>query len=205
MDPADEFAYIRGLEARLREAHRWHARSPSPPRGRGGPPASDTHQAKKTKTGQEGHQRAQVEPRRSTPTALSPPAATITTVSQHPNPAAQPATTAHTLPRQARTTKHAEPGVTAPPTPPPRPRPSHPYPPMPKNYGHPRQLHPHQPRHNRGPRATHPIRHTSLHHTITYTTTTSPYNRTRRRRGTTHNQHTLNTTTTGSSTTYRPH
>ena len=45
----------------------------------------------------------------------------------------------------------------------------------------------------------------SLHHTITYTSTTSPCQRTRQRGGTTHNQHTLNTTTTRSSTTYHPH
>ena len=58
MDPADQRAYIRGLEARLREAHRWHARSPSAPRGQGGSPAPDTHQAKKTKTGQGARERA---------------------------------------------------------------------------------------------------------------------------------------------------
>ena len=46
MDPADERAYVRGPEACIREAHRWHSRSPSPPPGRGGPPAPDTHQAK---------------------------------------------------------------------------------------------------------------------------------------------------------------
>ena len=58
MDPAGQRAYVKGLEARLREAHRWHARSPSPPRGRGGSPAPDTHQAKETKTGQGARQRA---------------------------------------------------------------------------------------------------------------------------------------------------
>ena len=52
MGLTDQRAYVRGLEARLREAHRWHARSLSPPRGQGGSPAPDTHQAKKTKTGQ---------------------------------------------------------------------------------------------------------------------------------------------------------
>ena len=39
MDPADQRAYVRGLEARLREAHRWHARSQSPPQGQGGSPS----------------------------------------------------------------------------------------------------------------------------------------------------------------------
>ena len=58
MDPADQRAYVRGLEARLREAHRWHAGSPSPPRGQEGSPASNTHQAKKTKTGQGARLRA---------------------------------------------------------------------------------------------------------------------------------------------------
>ena len=58
MGLTDQPAYIRGLKARLREAHRWHARSPSPPRGQGGSPAPDTHQAKKTKTGQGARQRA---------------------------------------------------------------------------------------------------------------------------------------------------
>ena len=57
MDPADQRVYVRGLEARLREAHRWHARSLSPARGQGGSPAPDTHQAKKTKTGQGARQR----------------------------------------------------------------------------------------------------------------------------------------------------
>ena len=51
MGLTDQRAYVQGLEARLREAHRWHARSPSPPRRQGGSPAPDTHQAKKTKTG----------------------------------------------------------------------------------------------------------------------------------------------------------
>ena len=58
MGLTDQRAYVRGLEARLREAHRWHARSPSPPRGQGGSPAPDTHEAKKTKTGQGARQRA---------------------------------------------------------------------------------------------------------------------------------------------------
>ena len=54
----DQRTYVRGLETRLREAHRWHARSPSPPRGQGGSPATDTQQAKKTKTGQGARKRA---------------------------------------------------------------------------------------------------------------------------------------------------
>ena len=58
MDPMGQRAYVRGLEARLREAHRWHARSLSPPRGQGGSPTPNTHQAKKTKTGQGARQRA---------------------------------------------------------------------------------------------------------------------------------------------------
>ena len=52
MGLTDQRTYVEGLETSLREAHRWHARSPSPPRGQGGSPAPDTHQAKKTKTGQ---------------------------------------------------------------------------------------------------------------------------------------------------------
>ena len=58
MDPADQRAHVRGLEARLREAHRWHACSPSPPQGQGGSPAPDTDQAKKTEKGQGARQRA---------------------------------------------------------------------------------------------------------------------------------------------------
>ena len=52
MGPADQRAYVAGLEACLRESHRWDARSTSLPRGQGGSPAPDTDQAKKTKTGQ---------------------------------------------------------------------------------------------------------------------------------------------------------
>ena len=58
MGLTDQRTYVRGLETRLREAHRWQGRSPSPPRGQGGSPAPDTHQAKKTKTGQGARQRA---------------------------------------------------------------------------------------------------------------------------------------------------
>ena len=58
MGLTDQRTYVRGLEARLREAYCWRARSPSPPRGQGGSPAPDTHQAKKTKTGRRARQRA---------------------------------------------------------------------------------------------------------------------------------------------------
>ena len=58
MGLTDQRAYVRGLEARLRDVHRWHARSPSFPQRQGGPPVPDTHQAKKTKTGQGARQRA---------------------------------------------------------------------------------------------------------------------------------------------------
>ena len=58
MGLTDMRAYVRGLEARLREAHRWHACSLSPPQGQGGSPAPNTHQAKKTKKGQGARQRA---------------------------------------------------------------------------------------------------------------------------------------------------
>ena len=58
MDPADQHGYVRGLEPCLREAHPWHAHSPSPPRGQGRSPGPDTHYAKKTKTGQGPRQRA---------------------------------------------------------------------------------------------------------------------------------------------------
>ena len=49
MGLTDQEAYVKGLKTSLQEAHRWRARSPSPPRGQGGSPAPDTHQAKKTK------------------------------------------------------------------------------------------------------------------------------------------------------------
>ena len=58
MGLTDQRAYVRSLQARLREAHRLHTRSPSPPQGQGGSPAPDTYQAKKTKTGQGACQRA---------------------------------------------------------------------------------------------------------------------------------------------------
>ena len=91
----------------------------------GGPPA-------RPPAGRDTPTRARVQPLRTTPrpdprgtpTAPSPPAPTTTTVPQHPNPAAQPATTARTRPHHARTTIRAEPGDMAPPTPPPRLRPS---------------------------------------------------------------------------------
>ena len=52
MGLTDQRAYVRSLEARLREAHCWHSRSLSPPRGQGSSPAPDTQKAKKTKIGQ---------------------------------------------------------------------------------------------------------------------------------------------------------
>ena len=58
MGLTDQETYVRSLKKSLQEAHRWHARSPSPPRGQGGSPAPDTHEAKKTKTGQGARQRA---------------------------------------------------------------------------------------------------------------------------------------------------
>ena len=58
MDFTDQRTYVRGLEARLREAHCWHTRSPLPPQRQWGSAAPDTHQAKKTKTGQGARQRA---------------------------------------------------------------------------------------------------------------------------------------------------
>ena len=58
MGLTDQRTYVRGLETRLREAHHWHARSLSPPGGQGGSAAPDTHQAKKTMTGQGARQRA---------------------------------------------------------------------------------------------------------------------------------------------------
>ena len=61
------------------------------------------------------------------------------------------------------------------------------------------------PQNNEAPRTTNSTWHTSPHHTITYSTTSSPYHDTHQRRGTAHNQHTLNTTTTRSSTIRRPH
>ena len=58
MDLADQRAHVTGLEACCGEALRWHTHSPSPPRGQGGSPAPDTHQGKKTKTGQGASLRA---------------------------------------------------------------------------------------------------------------------------------------------------
>ena len=173
----------------------------------GGPPAHPP-------AGHGARAKAQVKPHRDTPnpdprgtpTAPSPPAPTSTSVPQHPNPAAQPATTARTTPHHARTTIHAEPGDMAPPTPPPRPLPSQPLPPdAPILHATPTSYIPTRPKHKRAPRTTHPTSHISPHHTITYTTTTSPYHRTRQRRDTTHNRHTLITPTTRSSTTHGPH
>ena len=148
MSLTDQEAYVRGLKTSLQEAHRWRARSPSPPRGQRGSPAPDTHQAKKTKghrhqgarqrapAGRDAPTKARVQPHRTAPRPTpgaqqqhhhhqrpSPPR------TLHPNPAAQSATTAHTRPHHARTTVRAEPGDMAPPTPPPRPRPSQPLPP----------------------------------------------------------------------------
>ena len=45
MGLTDQETYVRGLKTSLQEAHRWHARSPSAPRGQGGSPAPDTHRA----------------------------------------------------------------------------------------------------------------------------------------------------------------
>ena len=95
----------------------------------GGPPA-------RPPAGRDAPTRARVQPHRTTPrpdprgtpTTPPPPAPTTTTLPQHPNPAAQSAITAHTRPHHARTTIRAEPGDMAPPTPPPRPRPSQPLP-----------------------------------------------------------------------------
>ena len=148
MGLTDQRTYVGGLETRLREAHCWHARSPSPPRGQGGSTPPDTHQAKKTKTGQGALQRARQQgatPRpgpgsshtapphaqspRGAQTEPPPPAPTTTTVPQHPNPAAQSATTTGTRPHHARTTIRAEAGDMATPTPPPRLRPPKPLPP----------------------------------------------------------------------------
>ena len=90
----------------------------------GGPPA-------RPPAGRDTPTEAWVQPHRNTPrpdprgTPLAPPrpAPTTTTVPQHPNPAAQPATAAHTRPHHARTTIRAEPGDMALPTPPPGPCP----------------------------------------------------------------------------------
>ena len=58
IDPADQRAYVRGLETCLREAHHWHSCTPSPRRGQRRSPAPDTEQAKKTQTGQGARQHA---------------------------------------------------------------------------------------------------------------------------------------------------
>ena len=107
MATADQGAYVRGLEACLREAHCWHTSAPSSPRGQGVSPAPDTQQAEKAKTGQGAHQRARKQraapltgihtqphrtpslPRhRSTPAATPSPAPTTNVVRRHPSPAA---------------------------------------------------------------------------------------------------------------------
>ena len=148
MGLTDQETYVRGLKTSLQEADRWHARSLFAPTGTGGftrprhPPGQEDQDRSggspaRPAAGRHAPTRARVQPHRTTPrpdprdtpTKPPPPAPTTTTVLQHPNPAAQSATTAHTRPHHARTTIRAEPGDMAPPTPPPRPRPSQPLPP----------------------------------------------------------------------------
>ena len=224
MDPADQRALVRGLEARLREAHRWHACSLSPPRGQRDSHAPDTRQAKKTKTGQGARQRARQQgaaPRpgpgsshAAPPHAQTPWAHQQHRPHQHPppppynstltrQPSQRPAPThVHAMPgppfTQSQGTRHHQHQHHAP-------VPPDPYPPCPNTSATPTKCITTTPQRSRPPGATHPTRHTTPRHTITCTTTTNPYQRTHQRRGTTHNQHTLNTTTTRSSTTYRPH
>ena len=140
MDPEDQRAYVRGLEACLREAHHWHTRSPSPPRGQGGSPAPDTQQAKKTKTGQRGRQRARQQGTAPRPGPRPSPAAPPHSQSpgahqqHHPHQRPPPRPYRSTLTRQPgqgplarthpyhrRTTIHAGPGNMAPPAPRPQP------------------------------------------------------------------------------------
>ena len=223
MDPADQRAYVRGLEARLREAHCWHARSPLPERGQGGSPAPNTDQAKKSKTGQWTRKRALQQgaaPRpgpvsnHAAPPHAEPPEAHKqhhpyqrpspqpyhSTLTQQPSQQ-QPPTHVHAIPgspyTQSQGTRHHQQHHRAP-------VPPNPTPGCPNTTATPTSYIPITPRHDQAPTAMQPTRHTSLHHSITYTTTTSPYHRTRQRWGTTHNQRALNTTTTRSSTTYRP-
>ena len=162
MGLTDQRAYVRGLEVRLREAHRWHARSPSPQRGQRGSPAPDTHQAKKTKTGQAPRQRTRHQgatprpgpgsshtapPHTQTPGAHQqhrpqqrpPPPPYRSTQSLQPS---QPPPPAHvyTMPgppyAQSQGTWHHQHHHHAP-------VPPNPYPLMPQYYSDPHQLHPH--------------------------------------------------------------
>ena len=153
----DQRAYIRGLEARLREAHRWHTRSLLPRRGQGGSPAPDTHQARKTKTAQGGRQRARQQgatprpgpgssntatPHAQTPGAhhqRPPPRQYRSTLTQQPSQPPPP-TRVHTMPgppdTQSQRTWHHQHHHHAP-------VPPNPYPLMPQYYSDPHQLHPH--------------------------------------------------------------
>ena len=184
MGLTDQRAYIRGLEARLREAHRWHARSPSPSRGQGGSPAPDTHQAKKTKTGQGARQRARQQSATPRPgpgsshTAPSqaqtpgahqqhrphqrpPPPPYSSTLTQQPSQPPPPADV-HTMPgppyTRSRGTWHHQHHHHAP----------APYPLMPQYYSHPYQLHPHHAPAQPGPtnHLPHTAHITAPHHHV---------------------------------------
>ena len=185
IDPADQRAYVRGLDARLREAHRWNARSPSPPRGQGGSPAPDTHQAKKTKTGQGARQRACQQGAAPRPgpgsSHAAPPHAQIPGANQQhrPNqrpppptydsiltqqPSQQPPPThVHAMLgppyTQSQGTWHHQHHHHAPPNP---------YPPMPQYYGDAHQPHPHHAPAQPGPTGhpPHTAHLTAPHHHV---------------------------------------
>ena len=187
MDPADQRAYVRGFEARLREAYRWHARSPSPPRGPGGSPAPDTRQAKKTKTGQGARQRAHQQgasPRQAPGSSHAAPTHAQTPGAHqqhgpdqrpppppyHSTPTRQPShqsppTHVHAMPgppfTQSQGTRHRQHHHHAP-------VPPDPYRPMPQYYSDPHQLHHHHAPAQPGPtgHSPHTIQLTAPHHHV---------------------------------------
>ena len=187
MGLTDQETYVRGLKTSLQEAHSWHARCPSPPRGQGGSTAPDTHQAKKTKTGQGACQRARQQgatprPRPGSshtapPHAQTPGAHQVHRHRQRPPPPPYrstqtlqpsqppPPTHVHTMPgppyAQSQGTWHHQHDHHAP-------VPPNPYPLMPPCYSDPHQLHPHHAPAQPGP-ANHPpdIAHiTAPHHHV---------------------------------------
>ena len=166
MGLTDQRAYIRGHRGAplrgAREAHRWHARSPSLPGGQGGSPAPDTHQAKKTKTGQGAskhgrqqdttprpgpgsshiappHARTPGEHQQHRPHQRPPPPPYRSTLTPQPSQPPPPAHV-HTMPgppyAQSQGTWHHQQHHHAP-------VPPNAYPMMPQYYSNPHQLHPH--------------------------------------------------------------
>ena len=133
MDPADQRAYVRGLEACLREAHRLHTRALSTPQGQERitsprhPPGQEGQDGPRDPparppTGRGSLASTQAQPRctnpltilRGTPTATPSPTPTTTAVPWHPSLADQPGTATGTNPHCTRTANHAVPGSVGP-------------------------------------------------------------------------------------------